>query len=87
MIKDRSSVVVTGGASGIGKALAFRFGKEGNDIIIGDVEEAALDITISELRSAGILATGIVVDVSDIDSVRSFKDRIFSEFTPLTSFA
>ena len=38
MIKDRSSVVVTGGASGIGKALAFRFGKEGNDIIIGDVE-------------------------------------------------
>ena len=82
MIKDRSSVVITGGASGIGKALAFRFGKEGNDIIIGDVEEAALDITISELRSAGILATGIVVDVSDIDSVRSFKDRIFSEFTP-----
>ena len=82
MIKDRSSVVITGGASGIGKALAFRFGKEGNDIIIGDVEEAALNITISELRSAGILATGIVVDVSDIDSVRSFKDRIFSEFTP-----
>ena len=82
MIKDRSSVVITGGASGIGKALAFRFGKEGHDIIIGDVEESALGITISELRSAGILATGIVVDVSDIDSVRSFKDRIFSEFTP-----
>ena len=76
MIKDRSSVVITGGASGIGKALSFRFGQEGNDIIIGDVEEAALGITISELRSAGILATGIVVDVSDIDSVRSFKDRI-----------
>ena len=34
MIKERSSVVITGGASGIGKALAFRFGKEGNDIII-----------------------------------------------------
>ena len=82
MIRDRSSVVITGGASGIGKALAFRFGKEGHDIIIGDVEESALGTTTSELRSAGILATGIVVDVSDIDSVRSFKDRIFSEFTP-----
>ena len=82
MTRDQSSVVITGGASGIGKALAFRFGKEGHDIIIGDVEESALGITISELRSAGILATGIVVDVSDIDSVRSFKDRIFSEFTP-----
>ena len=82
MTRDQSSVVITGGASGIGKALAFRFGKEGHDIIIGDVEESALGITITELRSAGILATGIVVDVSDIDSVRSFKDRIFSEFTP-----
>ena len=46
MIKDRSSVVITGGASGIGKALAFRFGKEGNDIIIGDIEEAALDLSL-----------------------------------------
>tara|TARA_Y100000768_G_scaffold381232_1_gene359590 strand:+ start:2466 stop:3335 length:870 start_codon:yes stop_codon:yes gene_type:complete len=81
MIKEKNSVIITGGASGIGKALAFRFGKEGNDIIIGDVEEAALDIAISELRSEGILATGIVVDVSDLDSVRSFKDQIFSEFT------
>ena len=82
MIKERSSVVITGGASGIGKALAFRFGKEGHDIIIGDVEEAALEIAISELRSEAILATGIVVDVSDLDSVRSFRDQIFSEFSP-----
>ena len=82
MIKERSSVVITGGASGIGKALAFRFGKEGHDIIIGDVEEAALEIAISELRSEEILATGIVVDVSDLDSVRSFRDQIFSEFSP-----
>ncbi len=82
MIKERSSVVITGGASGIGKALAFRFGKEGHDIIIGDVEEAALEIAISELRSEAILATGIAVDVSDLDSVRSFRDQIFSEFSP-----
>ena len=82
MIKERSSVVITGGASGIGKALAFRFGKEGHDIIIGDVEEAALEIAISDLRSEEILATGIVVDVSDLDSVRSFRDQIFSEFSP-----
>ena len=82
MIKERSSVVITGGASGIGKALAFRFGKEGHDIIIGDVEEAALEIAISELRSEAISATGIVVDVSDLDSVRSFRDQIFSEFSP-----
>ena len=54
MIKERSSVVITGGASGIGKALAFRFGKEGHDIIIGDVQEAALEIANSQLTSQEI---------------------------------
>ena len=82
MIKEKQSVVITGGASGIGRALAFRFGRGGNDIIVGDVEESALNITISELRSEGISATGIIVDVADLDSVRSFKEQVISDFTP-----
>ena len=81
MIKEKQSVVITGGASGIGRALAFRFGRGGNDIIVGDVEESALNITISELRSEGISATGIIVDVADLDSVRSFKEQVISDFT------
>ena len=82
MIKEKQSVVITGGASGIGRALAFRFGRGGNDIIVGDVEESALNITISELRSEGISATGIIVDVADLDSVHSFKEQVISDFTP-----
>ncbi|MAU39750.1 MAG: hypothetical protein CL501_02675 [Actinobacteria bacterium] len=82
MIKEKQSVVITGGASGIGRALAFRFGRGGDDIIVGDVEESALNITISELRSEGISATGIIVDVADLDSVHSFKEQVISDFTP-----
>ena len=47
---------------------------------------AALEIAISELRSEEISATGIVVDVSDLDSVRSFRDQILLVLPP-TYFA
>jgi NAD(P)-dependent dehydrogenase (short-subunit alcohol dehydrogenase family) len=57
--------VVTGGASGIGYALARRFAAEGARVVIGDVEAAALDRAVSELRDAGAEVEGIVTDVAD----------------------
>ena len=45
--------VVTGGASGIGYALARRFASEGARVVIGDVEAAALDRAVSGLRDSG----------------------------------
>jgi NAD(P)-dependent dehydrogenase (short-subunit alcohol dehydrogenase family) len=57
--------VVTGGASGIGYALARRFAAEGARVVIGDVEVAALDRAVSELRDAGAEVEGIVTDVTD----------------------
>ena len=49
---------------------------------MGDIEHVALNNTVSELVSEGISAIGIPVDVSDIDSLRSFRDEVISEFTP-----
>ena len=82
MNKQNRTVIITGGASGIGKSLAFRFGSQGANIVVGDIEHVALNNTVSELVSEGISAIGIPVDVSDIDSVRSFRDEVISEFTP-----
>ena len=82
MNKQDRTVIITGGASGIGKSLAFRFGSQGANIVVGDIEHVALNNTVSELVSEGISAIGIPVDVSDIDSVRSFRDEVISEFTP-----
>ena len=82
MNKQDRSVIITGGACGIGKSLAFRFGSQGANIVVGDIEHVALNNTVSELVSEGISAIGIPVDVSDIDSVRSFRDEVISEFTP-----
>lgn len=67
--------VVTGGAGGIGKALAKAFLGEGMKVVIADVEAAALEATAKEL---GGTVTGVVTDVSDADSVQALADRVFA---------
>jgi NAD(P)-dependent dehydrogenase (short-subunit alcohol dehydrogenase family) len=66
--------VVTGGASGIGKALAKAFLDEGMKVVIADVEESAMKAAVDEL---GHDVMGVVTDVSDAGSVVALADRVF----------
>ena len=66
--------VVTGGASGIGRALGEAFLAEGMTVVLADVEEAALAKTVEELGAAGPVS-GIVTDVRSHESVESFAAR------------
>lgn len=66
--------VVTGGASGVGKALAKAFLGEGMKVVIADVEEPALEATTKEL---GGDVLGVVTDVSRADSVQALAERVF----------
>ncbi len=72
-----SVAVITGGASGIGRALAQRLAREGARIVLADVEKPALDVTVSELASEGADVTGIVTDVSSYDSVEALAHQVF----------
>ena len=67
--------VVTGGASGIGKALAKAFLGEGMKVVIADVEERALAAATREL---GGEVTGVLTDVSEPASVNALADRVFA---------
>jgi NAD(P)-dependent dehydrogenase (short-subunit alcohol dehydrogenase family) len=67
--------VVTGGASGIGRAMAARFAADGMHVVIADVEPDALDATATEL---GVHA--VRVDVSDEASVAALADEVVSRF-------
>ena len=67
--------VVTGGASGIGRALAERFAAEGMQVVIADVEAGALEKTATEL---GVV--GIQTDVSSADSVSALADGVMARF-------
>lgn len=69
--------VVTGGASGIGKALAKALLGEGMKVVIADVEEPALKSAVEELGGSAASVTGVVTDVSNPDSVEALADRVF----------
>ena len=66
--------VVTGGASGIGKALAKAFLGEGMKVVIADVEEGALAAACKEL---GGEVLGVVTDVTKPDSVQALASQVF----------
>jgi NAD(P)-dependent dehydrogenase (short-subunit alcohol dehydrogenase family) len=76
--RDRVAVV-TGGASGIGKALVRAFLGEGMKVVVADVEETPLKAVCQEFAGLGEI-TGVVSDVSDSASVNSLADQTYSAY-------
>lgn len=72
--------VITGGASGIGLAMAERFAREGMRIVIADIEQASLDRAVAKLRETGAEVIGVRSDVSDIESVRALAKITLDTF-------
>jgi NAD(P)-dependent dehydrogenase (short-subunit alcohol dehydrogenase family) len=72
--------VVTGGASGIGNALARRFASEGARIVIGDIEADALEHAVADLRASGAQAEGLVTDVTDPAQMQALGDAAVERF-------
>ena len=72
--------VVTGAASGIGRALVTRCAQEGMRVVAADVEPAALDETVAAAAAAGAEAIGVVTDVSDGDAVEALAAQAFDAF-------
>jgi NAD(P)-dependent dehydrogenase (short-subunit alcohol dehydrogenase family) len=77
--RDRVAVV-TGGASGIGRALAARFAAAGMRLVLADVEEAALAATVAELEAAGASVVGVGADVAVAADVDRVRDRALEAF-------
>jgi NAD(P)-dependent dehydrogenase (short-subunit alcohol dehydrogenase family) len=74
-------VVITGGASGIGRALGERFAAEGARVVLADIERDRLERTAAELgKSAAGEVTPIVVDVTDPASVESLAAEVYDRF-------
>ncbi len=71
---------ITGGASGIGLAMAKVFGREGMKVMLADIEPAALEGAVEELRSLQVRAEGVVADVTSRDSLKGAALETIARF-------
>ena len=67
-------VAITGGATGIGFALAKAFGEEGAKIVIGEPRQEKLAEAVEKMGALGVESDSILLDVTKIDSVERFAD-------------
>lgn len=80
-IKQRGLAVVTGAASGVGRAAALRFAEAGLGVVLADLPGEALDTAKADVRQiaksdATVLA--VATDVSDADAVKALADEAFA---------
>lgn len=74
------TAVVTGAASGIGLGIARALARAGMSLVMADVEPAALDGAVDQLRSDGYRAVGVLTDVSDRLQVEALAEAALAEF-------
>ncbi len=78
---ENKIALVTGAASGIGKAIALRFGYEGSHVIINYLnDEAAADEVVQKIKAEGGSAAKIMADISREDEVQNMFSYIKKQF-------
>jgi 3-oxoacyl-[acyl-carrier protein] reductase len=74
------SAIVTGGARGIGKAIATRLAHEGASVVIADVQEETLKKAVDEIATSGGSCLAIRADVTAENDVSELVKKTVSEF-------
>ncbi len=77
---EGKTAVVTGAASGIGLALAARFADARMNVVLADIEEAALERAVKQLQQRQARVLGVVTNTMVQESVQSLAEQAISEF-------
>ena len=77
--KDKT-VVITGGATGIGFGLAKRFGALGAKVVIGEPRQNRLDEAMADLAERSVEAAAMVMDVTQPESMEAFADFVWATY-------
>lgn len=68
--------VITGGASGVGRAIGARLVREGAQVVLADIDQGRLDATVAEIGAAA----GLTVDVTKEASVEALAAAVYDRF-------
>ncbi|AVG23256.1 NAD(P)-dependent short-chain dehydrogenase [Pontimonas salivibrio] len=74
------TVLVTGGGSGIGEAVALQLGREGANVAVADIDLAAAEAVAKKVVDAGGSAQATAVDVGDPEAVKAMVDWTVKTF-------
>ena len=77
------TALITGGASGIGLGMARAFAQAGMQVVIGDVDEAAIAGAVAGLAAEGLHIHGERLDVTKAASWKTALDRIEAAMGPV----
>ncbi len=77
--KDKVAVV-TGAASGIGRATATKLAEQGMKVVLADIEENALTDTVTSLNNMGHEVLGVPTDVSSWDAINHLAETTMKTF-------
>jgi NAD(P)-dependent dehydrogenase (short-subunit alcohol dehydrogenase family) len=77
---ENKVALVTGAASGIGKAIAFQFAKEGAAVVASDIISDAMGTVVDEINAAGGKAVGLTVNVALESDIASMVDTAMKDF-------
>lgn len=80
---DGRTVLITGGANGIGKAVALELSRKECKIVIADIDKDAMELFVKELRLMSVDVVGYHVDVADEEQVIKLKRKIDEEVGPI----
>ena len=73
-------VVITGGSSGIGEALAYKFSKEGYNILIGGTNKKRLENVASNVKNNGVKCSYISHDISKHQDIKKMINMAINDF-------
>ncbi|AXF55386.1 SDR family NAD(P)-dependent oxidoreductase [Salicibibacter kimchii] len=80
---EGKTAIVTGAGSGIGRATAKEFAKEGAEVVVADINEESGKETAEDIQNQGGSATFIEVNVSNYESVENLVNRAVEHFGKL----
>ena len=77
---ENKVALVTGGASGIGRATALLFAREGAKVVVSDLNATGADDTVQQIRSAGGVASAVAGDVSDSSDAKRMVEATIESY-------